>query len=177
MQTSPVRYTLTAIVLHWALAALIVVLIGIGSYMTELPRNASKRSTLVSLHQALGLTAALLIVIRVYWSLAHAAPPLPVALPAWQIRATQMGHRLLYLCMILMPLTGYLGSSFGKHAIQLFGFDLPHWGWEDKFLQALLMDIHSAIAFVFFALIVLHIAAALKHHLLDRNDVFRRMLP
>ncbi|MFL6652369.1 MAG: cytochrome b, partial [Sulfurifustaceae bacterium] len=93
-------YTLTAVVLHWVLVAVIFAQIGLGWYMTGLPQGPA-RSWYFALHKSLGLTAALLIAARVVWRLTHAAPPLPAWFPAWQARAARVSHRRLSACMIM----------------------------------------------------------------------------
>lgn len=176
MRTATDRYTGPAITLHWLIAALIIALIGVGWYMTDLPKGPD-RSWFFGLHKSLGLTAALLIIARVAWRISHAAPALPAFMPSLQVKLAKASHHLLYVCMVVMPTTGYLASSFTKYPIKFFGLPLPSWGWEDKALNTLFDNIHSATANVLVALIALHLAAALKHLLVDRDGVFHRMLP
>jgi cytochrome b561 len=171
------RYRLPAIVLHWLIALLIIGMICLGYYMTGIPKNTPERSFFLNLHKSFGLLAAMLILVRLGWRVSHTVPPLPASVPSWQASAARWSHRLLYACMVLQPLTGYVSSSFNKFGIKFFGLDLPNWGWEDKYLRELFVGFHHTIAVVLIVLIVLHVLAALKHLLIDRDGVFQRMLP
>ena len=171
------RYTRTAVVLHWLLAVLIPVMMVLGFYMTEVPRNTPERAFLFNLHKSLGLTVLALVVVRIVWRSKHPAPPLPDSIPLWQRRASVVSHRLLYACMLLQPVTGYLASSFGKYGVKFFGIPLPHWGWDDPGLRSIAVAAHETIVLVFIGIICIHVLAALKHALVDRNEVLRRMLP
>lgn len=96
---------------------------------------------------------------------------------ARQRTAAKVSHYGLYVCMIAMPLSGYLGSSFTKYPIRYFGHALPRWGWDSPQLKDLMSGIHFVTACIFAALIALHVAAAIKHRYLDRDGVFERMFP
>jgi cytochrome b561 len=95
----------------------------------------------------------------------------------WQRVADRLGHFALYACLIVQPLSGYLGSSFTKYPIKYFGYTLPHWGWEVPALKELTSQVHFVTACILITLVVLHIAAALKHRFIDRDGVFERMFP
>ncbi len=174
MATPAPSYTRTAIALHWILAILITALIAIGLYMTDLPRNTPSRSWYFNLHKSLGLLAAAVILVRILWRLRHAPPPLAGATPPWQIASARISHLVLYACMIFMPLTGYLGSSFNKYGVKFFGLPLPNWAWDDARLREIFVTAHHWIAGLLIAMIVVHFAAAL-HHAARRDGVFRRM--
>ena len=104
------------------------------------------------------------------------APALPASLPRWQARAARLSHGLLYAALIAQPLVGYLGSSFTRYPIKYFGITLPHWGWDAPALKQVCSNVHFALACLISVLVVLHMAAALKH-LLARDGVFQRMWP
>jgi cytochrome b561 len=170
----PARYTRTAIALHWVIALLIVALVSVGLYMTDLPRNTPERGWFFNLHKSLGVLAAAIILLRLAWRWRSGSPPDSLAIPSWQATTGRLNHGLLYLCMLLMPVSGYLGSSFGKFGVKFFGLALPHWGWEDKRLQDIFVGMHHFIAPLFIALIGIHTAAAL-YHAYRRDGVFTRM--
>jgi cytochrome b561 len=172
--TPSTRYTRTAIALHWLIALLVATLIGVGFYMTDLPLNTPERSWFFNLHKSTGLLAAAFIVLRFAWRWRFGRPADSAAMPRWQVTAARINHAALYLCLLLMPLSGYLGSSFGKFGVKFFGIALPHWGWEDKPLQDFFVDVHETIAPVFIALIAVHAAAAL-YHAYRRDGVFSRI--
>jgi cytochrome b561 len=99
--------------------------------------------------------------------------------PQWEVRLANVSHRLLYACMFIMPISGYLGSNFHPkgYGVQLFNaIELPSWGWPSEELYAIFNNTHKTVAVVLAALITLHIVAAFKH-LVSGSDVFRRMMP
>ncbi|SFA74074.1 cytochrome b561 [Collimonas sp. OK607] len=171
------RYTLPAIGLHWVIALLIIGMLCLGYYMVGIPKGIPGRAVYFNLHKSLGVLAGALILLRLGWRLAHRPPPLPRATSRPMARAAQWSHGLLYLCMLLQPATGFLSSSFNKYGIKFFGLALPNWAWEDKHLRELFMSYHQSIAIAFIALIVIHVLAACKHLLIDRDRIFGRMLP
>jgi cytochrome b561 len=172
------RYTTPAITLHWIIAILVLVMIGLGLYMTEIPRGAPERTFYYNLHKSIGVTVAVLVLIRLWWRFRNSPPPLPSSVPAWQVQASKLSHALLYLCLILMPLSGFSASQFTKYGVTYFGlFKIPPMGWENKVIYDFLQGIHGVTAAVLITLVVIHVAAALKHLLFDRDKVFFRMLP
>ena len=168
------RYHWVAILLHWVIAALIFGQFALGWYMVDLPKGPD-RSYFFALHKSLGLTAAMLIALRIAWRLTHPAPVLPATFPAWKIRAAALNHRLLYLCMVLMPLSGYLSSSFTPYPMKFFGLPFPKLGWAHELVNQIFTTIHVTTSYAFIVLIVVHVAAAVQH-LLRRDGVFSRML-
>jgi cytochrome b561 len=171
-------YTATAKFLHWLVAAAVFAQISLGVWMIGIPKAPpGVRAYWFNVHKSIGITLALIIVVRLLWRLTHRAPPLPASVPAWQRMAAKTSHVLLYVCMIVMPLSGYLGSSFTKYPIKYFGYTLPHWGWEAPALKDLMSQVHFVTAIIFATLIAIHIGAALKHLLINRDGVFQRMLP
>lgn len=169
------RYTLTAIALHWVIALLIIGMLLLGFYMVGIPKGTPDRALYFNLHKSCGVLAGVLILLRLGWK--RAAPPLPTGTPRWTAVAARWSHRLLYLCMMLQPATGYLSSSFNKYGVKFFGVGLPNWAWEDKQMRDLFMRFHQDIALVFAVLIAVHVLAAFKHLLVDRDRIFKRMLP
>ena len=170
------HYPRTAVLLHWIVALFIIALIVTGWYMVGIPKNTPERAFFFNLHKSLGIVTASFIVALIVWRIRHDAPPLPSAMRGWEKRAAIVNHRLFYFLMVLMTLTGYLISSFSKYGPKLFGIPLPHWGWEDAALRSNFAAVHRVTALVFALLIAIHIAAALKHLIVDKDGVFQRML-
>ena len=171
------RYTRTAIVLHWLIAAAIVGQIAFGWYLQQVPRKTPDRTVYVNFHKSTGMLIGLLILARIAWRLAHRPPPLPASMPAWERRAAQANHVLLYACMVIMPLAGYTASNFSKFGVKFFNaVTLPPWGADDRSVYAFFNGLHVATSYVFVALIALHIAAALKHAVFPQHAILRRML-
>ena len=165
------------VVVHWLVAISILALLAIGWYMVGVPVRTPARGYYYNLHKSLGIVAAVLIAALIALRSMHRPPPLPASMPAWERRAAGLGHGILYLFMLLAVVAGYLTSSFSRYGPKLFGIPLPHWGWDDVALRERFADAHRVITYVLAALIVVHVAAALKHLLVDRDGVFQRMLP
>ncbi|MFM0719772.1 cytochrome b [Paraburkholderia strydomiana] len=170
------RYAGVLIALHWLIAFGILGLLAVGFYMVGLPKGLPVKATLINLHKSLGLTVFLLVLLRIVALAAFNRPPLP-PMRAWQRAAARITQGLLYAGMIVMPLAGYLGSSFNRFGTRFWGLALPKWGWEDPPLRKLFFGIHEVTAYVLIALIVLHVAGALKHQWIDRDNLLARMLP
>ena len=126
-----------------------------------------------ALHVSLGLTAALLIALRLLWRVRNR----PAPLPAWQVKVASLTHILLYVLLVLMPITGFLGASVSGDPIAFFGISLPVWTSGNDTLKEQLFTAHSIIAWALVALVSLHALGALKHLLIDKNGVFGRMWP
>ena len=174
---APLRYTWQAMAMHWLLALLIIGMLWLGFSLEDIPRNTPARGFYVNLHKSFGVLVLLLTLLRLAWRASHPAPPLPAATPRWQMRAAGWSHGLLYLLVLTQALSGYLGSSFGKYGVKFFGLPLPQWAWESKAVQSFFGSIHGVAAVALLVLVILHVLAALKHLLVDRDRVFQRMWP
>jgi cytochrome b561 len=172
------RYDRIAMTLHWIIAVGVLAQIALGLWMIDIPKlPAGVRAYWFNLHKSIGMTLGVLIVVRLAWRMTHRPPPLPSTMPRWQVRAAGASHMLLYACMLTMPLAGYLGSVFSGYPIRYFGLVVPGWGWKDEALKDFFSTVHFIAALAFISLIKLHVLAALKHLLYDRDGVFHRMLP
>jgi cytochrome b561 len=176
MNGSRQRFTPLQRLLHWLLAACIFaqLFIGVGMESTVLP----KYLTLIAIHRSLGLVILVLALIRLAVRLRSGAPPLPADLPGPMKLAAQLSHYALYVLMIGMPLIGWAMLSAAGYPIVIFGGLLvPPIVPPSDSLHALLWDAHFFLAFLFFALILMHVAAALFHALVRRDGVFEAMAP
>ncbi len=175
MISTPVRYSRTAVVLHWALAALLLGQIAFGWYLEEIPRGTPARTIYVNFHKSTGMTLGVLILFRLYWRLSHPAPALPASCASWEHAAARASHWALYACMLIMPLTGYLASNFSKWGVNFFNaVKLPPWGIESEAAYNVLNGTHVLTSYVFVTLIAIHVLAALRH-LAMRDGIFSRM--
>jgi len=173
--TSNLRYTTPAIVLHWLVALLIFVGFPLGVYMHELPLSPTKLQ-LYSYHKWIGITVLLLAGLRVAWRLTHRPPPLPDSVVRWQRQASAAVHGLLYVLILAIPLSGWLMSSAKGFPVVWFGvLPLPDLIGKDKALGDLLAGVHQALNFTLLGLVILHVAAALKHHFIERQPFLQRM--
>lgn len=175
------RYTPVAQALHWVLGLALVGVFALGLYMADLPFSP-QRLKLYSWHKWAGMTILALSVLRLTWRVTHRPPELPhrlvQAMPAWQQTAHHATHHTLYLLFLAVPLLGWAYSSAAGFPVVLFGvWPLPDFVPVGKDLADLLKPLHKLSAFAMAALVLLHIAAALKHQWLDRDGLVLRMLP
>lgn len=178
---APARYHGVSIALHWILALALGTMFGVGLYMADLPLSPL-RLKLYNWHKWGGIVILVLSLLRLMWRLTHRPPALPltveVAMPAWQRRAYHATHGLLYALFFVVPLVGWAYSSAAGFSIVLFGvLPLPDFVPADKALAALIKPWHGWSAFALAGLVALHVAAALKHHWVDRDSLLQRMLP
>jgi cytochrome b561 len=177
MMRNETRYTTTAIVLHWLVAVLILCAAGVGIVLDDMKLSPQKLQ-LIAYHKWTGITIFVLVAFRLLWRLYRPAPPLPAGMPAWQKQAAHVSHVLLYVLMLATPVVGWLQSSADGITVTWFNLaTLPSPFHKDKEFAHQLMDIHSYLAFTILGVIVLHAAAAIKHHVIERDDVLVRMLP
>lgn len=171
------RYSRTAIGLHWLVALAIATAFAVGLYMHDLPLSPGKLR-IYSWHKWAGMTIFLLVLFRLVWRLTHRPPVLPAGMPTWQQLAADAAHRLIYVLMVAVPLSGWLMSSAKGFQTVYFGvLPLPDLLAKNKALGETLEAVHQGLNFTLAGLVLAHAAAAIKHHLVDRDDVLARMLP
>jgi cytochrome b561 len=169
------RYTAVAIALHWLLAAALAASLAVGLFMTELPASPLKLR-LTNWHQWAGITILALSLLRLAWRLTHRPPPDLPSMPAWQRRVAHLVHRLLYALFFAVPLAGWAYSSAAGFPVVLFGiWPLPDFVPADKALADAIKPLHWMFAYCLAALVLVHMAAAIKHHYVDRDGLLGRM--
>lgn len=170
------RYAPPAMLLHWLLAVMVVVLVSVGWYMLSIeddPRSA----WYFDKHKSFGMIAFVLVLLRIWWRARHRPAPLPASVPGWQVTLAHFTEWCLYGCLFLMPILGFLGASYSDEGVTFFGTPLPAWAVQNHDRSELLFSLHIGLAWVMVALIALHVAGALRHLLVDRDGVFQRMWP
>jgi cytochrome b561 len=173
--STAVAYSRTAVALHWILALLLLGQIAFGWYLQDIPRGTPDRTVFVNFHKSIGMTLGLLILFRVYWRVTHRAPELPVSQPSWERAAASVSHWVLYACMLIMPLSGYIASNFSKWGVNFFNkVKLPPWGVESEAIYNALNTTHVVTSCIFVTLIAIHVLAAVRHLVL-RDGIFSRM--
>ena len=174
----PARYAHTAIALHWLIALLIICGFALGWVMTDIPGFTPTKLKYFSWHKWIGVTAFALAVVRVLWRATHASPALPGNTPAWQRVVSHGVHGLLYVLMLVIPVTGYLYSSASNIPVVYLGIvPLPRLIDPDPVLKETFKTLHVSLNYILLALVSLHVLAALKHQVLDRDGLLSRMLP
>ena len=177
MMAARERYTPAAIAFHWILAVLIIGNLAFGLTIVDLPLSPQKLRYF-SWHKWTGVTIFLIASARLLWRLSHRAPALPPTMKPWERRLAHVAHVLLYVLFFAAPLTGWLFSSAtGFQTVYLGVLPIPDLIAKNKELAEVLKLAHHWINYTLAAVIVLHAAAALKHHFVDRDDVLARMLP
>ncbi|HZW23030.1 cytochrome b [Noviherbaspirillum sp.] len=172
------RYTLPAIVLHWLTAALIVCAFVLGLVMVDIPGITPTKLKYFSWHKWLGVTVLGLACLRLLWRLTHAAPPLPASMAAWQVSLAKLLHVLLYVLVFAVPVSGYFYSlASGVPVVYLGLIPLPVLVEANEVWKPILKQVHFALNMTLLACVALHVGAAMKHLVIDRDGVFRRMLP
>lgn len=191
------RYTAVAVALHWILAILAISLVFVGWWMGDAitdPATRAQALKVFPIHKATGITVLTLTLLRLVWRLTHKPPPLPAGMAAWERTVARVSHWAFYALLIALPLSGWIYASAGyseafktfiRVPLSYFGlFVVPDFpgvaSQPDEARKAIglaAVNVHGKLAWVMLALAGLHVAAALKHHFVNRDDVLTRMLP
>lgn len=171
------KFSPTSKVLHWFIALLVIIMLCGGFFLDGLPESI--KGMAISYHKSTGLTILFLMILRIIWIHAAGRPPLPESMKMWEKMTARIVQYGFYILLILMPLSGWIMSVSDNRIPTYFGlFQLPlPWIHPDKSLADLMFESHRTIAWVLIVFIGLHIAGALKHHFIDKDNVLKRMLP
>jgi len=179
------RYGHVAVGFHWLIALLIFGLLAIGKYMTGLEPDNPMRFALTQWHKTFGITVLILSVLRLLWRFGHRPPPDPPTLPVWQKRAAHAAHLALYALMFAVPITGWIMVSASPLDVRTLLFDVIPWPHLPPFpdldnraeLAETFAELHEIAGNLMLLILIAHVGAALKHHLIDKDTVLVRMLP
>lgn len=161
--------------LHWLVAALIVLVFALGWWMGDMPKGPDK-AQIMGWHQTVGISVLVLAIVRLVWRRLHGVPEMPLATPIDKLAV--LVQIALYLLMLAIPVFGYLTSSFGGHAVVVFGsLTIPGITAVNHDVHETMGDLHQALAYGLLGLVALHVAGALKHQLILRDGVLARMAP
>jgi cytochrome b561 len=170
------RYTRVAVFLHWLIAALMLYMLYFGE---ELMNRRAPNVTNATWHASIGAAILLLSLIRLWWRSGHRPPPYPLSMKPWEIIFSKSTHHVFYILMIALPLTGTL--SFGKFLARApalagtsyFGIiPVPTTTWLGGFFG----EVHEIGSKLMWALVALHVLAALKHQFIDKDGILKRMM-
>ena len=172
------KYTKTAMAFHWLIALLIITAFCLAVTMVNMPGITPTKLKYFSWHKWLGVPIFGLSCLRLLWRLTHAAPPYTAVMPAWQKHAASALHFFLYILIFVIPISGYLYSmAAGIPVIYLGVFPMPIVMDANPELKPLLKEVHFYLNMALLASFVLHVAAALKHQFIERDQTINRMLP
>lgn len=191
------QYTKTAKILHWLIALGIFAMFALGWFMSDIPKEAAKqsvfdifdlgifhwtsaeevspRSFYFNVHKSFGVTIFALIIIRILWRLTHTPPALLASYKAIERKLANGAHRLLYLLMLILPLSGVIMAVYSKYGIKWFGIDFIK-GLDNNPMREIFKSAHEIIGLVMIAIIVIHILGALKHKFIDKDETMDRIL-
>jgi cytochrome b561 len=196
MSVTDMRYTRTAVILHWLIGLGLIAMLFFGWWMTDLPREGpesasfdlfnwgiytvqlseavSPRTFYFNLHKSIGFTLLLLVAFRVLWRILHHPPALLPTLRQWERKLATATHHLLYLLMVLMPVSGLIMTLYSKYGLKWFGIKvLP--GLDDKNIREIFMGLHEWFGIILAVVIAVHVLGALKHKFIDKDATMSRM--
>ena len=175
-QTATDRYSTPRRMLHWAIAALMIIGIIAVELHENFPKGSSTRNLMIGTHFQFGMLIFILAWPRIARAFREGNPPITPPLPSWQRGLSSATHGLLYLAMIAMPILGVLAVQAGGNPLSFLGLPLPQLIGADKDTSHTLHELHENMGNVIIALIVLHIVAAYWHHLFVKDNTLTRML-
>ena len=176
LRSDPTRWGAMARLLHWGMLALLIGIIPVGFFMSDLPLGPQKMK-LYALHKSVGITLLALATLRLAWRATEHRPQ-PAPMPAWQERVAAITQVLMYALLFAIPLAGWLYNSAAGFPLQWFGLvHLPALTAADPALKIVAKSTHEAGVWTLMVLMGLHAAGALKHHFMDRDNTLRAMLP
>lgn len=172
------RWGLVSKYLHWGTAGIIIVqfVTGFLRYF-KIVSGDTWALFYKYWHMPAGIAVLALVIFRLAWRFAQPHPELSDQAPWWERLAAHTTHLYLYVAMVILPLTGWIGFNALKIDVDPFGIALPRLFWDIRPLSFIMADIHLYVAVTLVAVLVLHVVGALRHHLVDRDETLTRMLP
>lgn len=169
------RFGLIAILLHWIMALLLIGLVAIGFYMTYIPISLEKLKY-YGWHKEFGILALMLVIVRLSWRLGNITPSLS-NLQTWERLLARAAHYGFYFFMFALPISGWLLTSAADLPVSFFAwFTLPNLVSASEPNRLLFTEIHEWLAYGLIATFCLHVAGAMKHFIIDRDDILQRIL-
>ncbi|WP_333022930.1 cytochrome b [Wolbachia endosymbiont of Pentidionis agamae] len=169
------KYSLSLRIIHWLMALFIIGMLISGFYMKSLPGSNAIKFSIYAVHKACGLTIFGLVIVRILFRVFTYVPPFLASFSNFTIAITKIVHLGLYFIMIAMPLSGYIMSSASGINIKYF-FHVPLFIEKNKKLAVIANESHSVLAYLIIFLISLHLIGTLKHLLIDKQNILKRIL-
>ena len=177
MQNTQKHYGWLTISFHWLVALTIFGLFGLGYWMVDLDYYNSWYKTGPALHKSIGLTLFGLMLFRIIWRIKQTQPEPLASHTSLERKLGHAMHRILYILIFFIMVTGYLISTADERGISVFGlFEVPGFGSFIENQEDIAGIVHQYAAYLILALALLHAAAALKHHFIDKDTTLTRML-
>jgi cytochrome b561 len=181
MPVNKKRYDAMAIILHWVMAISFLLMLGSGfalAFLESIPRSLA--FSMIQWHKSLGLLLLVAFFLRIAWRLFHKPPPLPSSIKKLDKKAAIVGHWALYIFMLAMPISGWIMVSSSVYGLPTFIFGWFEWPHipgiaGDETVNAISYEAHEIMAWIFLSFIVIHVAAVIKHYLIDGENLLRRM--
>ena len=171
------HYGVVTKLLHWSIALLIIAMTALGIYMVELTYYDRYYNLSLETHKALGILVLELAILKLLWVCFETSPGAAAGMKMWEKAAAKAMHVTLYTMMVLIPISGYAISTSDGKTVSFFGwYEVPAWLPPIDNLNQIASSIHYWLAYITIGLVGGHIAAALKHQLVDKDGTLRRML-
>ena len=181
MQKPAQYYTTTAQFLHWVMALIFVGAWLIGFYagnFLSYATDGSLKSTIITLHKNIASVIIFLVIMRIFWRYTHPAPALPDSMSAKMKTMAHLGHLVLYLLLLALPITGCLFSWSAGHPVPvLYLFEIPRFVQDNPDLLERVKPLHIYLSWFAGIVVLGHLLMALKHHFIDKDQILRSMLP
>lgn len=177
LANTPSRWGTVQQSLHWLIVIAVITQLTLGFTFASLPQGDPAKETVFGAHATLGLIILIVMLVRLGWRLSNPVPKLPDTLKPWEKRLAHSTHWLLYLLLIGMPIGGYLMVNAHGHGVPFFGTELPALIAPNEAVEETIEVMHMAGALFIVGLVILHIAGALRHEFVLRDNTLRRMTP
>ena len=169
------RYDRFSVGLHWLMAVMLLAQLVLGIWMTGLPKDASGvRAAWFNLHKSIGMLLGMLVLVRLVWAVLRPRV-IELPLPRTQHALAIANHRLLYLLMLMAPVSGFLGSMYSGYPIRFFGMKLPPLAERWDSAKAFFSIMHEVSVYAMLVLIAAHVLAFAYHQVVLKDGLIRRM--
>jgi len=164
--------------LHWLMSIAIITLLMVGAFMVGM-QDGDVKFRIFELHKSTGLVILSLMIFRTYWTLTNTKPILPLNTKPWEKFAERSVHFTFYVLLFAMPLSGWILSVSADYTPTFYTlFKIPFFGMSpDEPRHLFAADVHFYLAWILTGLLSLHVAAGLKHHFIDKDNILTRMMP
>ena len=180
LRNSVARYGAFSKFLHWTITLLVLFQLYLVFWKKwMLPEKSEIAAFYIGgLHKPIGVVILVLVITALIWRWTNPKPAFPITMPSWEKKSATLVHRLLYLGLLVMPVSGFVMSVAAGYPPNFFGlYQFPMMIEKNKAVAELFFAIHEFTGFLMIALVFIHTFAALKHHFIDRDGVLKRMLP